>query len=276
MGGRVSRGGVEVEFEVEIERWDAAKRARARHHARARASLDHRRRWNHSFARAFDEHPTLLSRDRVRRRIASPRARSRPRARVDTATHTRVNFQSTRARDRRLTRRVASHTPRASSSRGPPSRSTHPFASRANVVGRIVFVVRRRRHAPLVLVSSARVTITARALRRCCVRVATRARCVVVVVAPIVIARIVIVECRRVSRSRGRGRIERERAVEGLVCGSCLVDRSRDSCVGRVSSIGPRVGGVSRDRSMCPSPRHAGRSVGRSVGRSPVEGSMDD
>jgi len=45
-----------------------------------------------------------------------------------------------------------------------------------------------------VLVSSARVTITARALRRVCVRGATRARCVVVVVAPSVIARIAIVE----------------------------------------------------------------------------------
>jgi|TARA_B100000003_G_scaffold41829_1_gene35726 hypothetical protein len=46
-----------------------------------------------------------------------------------------------------------------------------------------------------VLVSSARVTITDRDLRRAFfVRGATRARCVVVVVAPSVIARIAIVE----------------------------------------------------------------------------------
>ena len=184
-----------------------------------------------------------------------------------------MNFQSTRARDRRLTRVVASHPPRASSSRGPPSRSTHPFASRARLT---VESSRSNRHVPLVLVSSARVTITARALRRCRVRVATRARCVVVVVAPIVIARIVIVECRRVSRSRSsdpsRASIDRgtrswvvsRRSIEGLVRGSCPVDWFSSG------------GGVSRDRSMCPSPRHIGRSVGQSNGRSPVEGSMDD
>ena len=222
MGGRVSRGGVEVAFEVEIERWDAAKRARARHHARARALLDHRRRWNHSFARAFDEHPTLLARDRVRRRIASPRARSRDRARVDTATHTRVNFQSTRARDRRLTRRVASHTPRASSSRGPPSRSTHPFASRASY-GRIV-EVRGRIVTHRSCSSPPRASRSPRALCVGCAFASPRARGASSSSSPPSSSRASssssAVEC------RGRGGVDRapRRSIEGLVRGSCLVD----------------------------------------------------
>ena len=175
-----------------------------------------------------------------------------------------MNFYSTRARDRRLAR-ASSRRPRsrvrARAPRTIPRGSTHP--ARIRIPARDGSTSDRHGHAPLVLVSSARVTITARDLRRWCVRGATRARCVafVVVVAPSVIARAAIVEC---------GRARRKRAREAGA-------RSRDSFVSRVSSIGSsRDSFVSRDRSrggaVRPSPRPSiesiGRSVGRSVGRS--------
>ena len=208
--------------------------------------------------------PTLGARDRARRRIASPSARPPSRARENTATHARVNFYSTRARDRRLARVVASPPVRAfARARRGPIRADRPIRAHTHPRARDGSTSNRHGHAPLVLVSSARVTITARDLRRWCVRGATRARCVafVVVVAPSVIARAAIVEC---------GRARRKRAREAGA-------RSRDSFVSRVSSIGSsRDSFVSRDRSIGggavrPSPRpldRIDRSVGRSVGRS--------
>ena len=243
---------------------DARRHARVtRHHARvsplapspstrdsfihSRARPDPRRARSHpSSHRVPLRAPTLARarkhRDaRAREFLLHARARSTPRARRRVAPRSRVRARA----------------PRTHPARIDPSRAhTHPRARDGSTSN-------RHGHAPLVLVSSARVTITARDLRRWCVRGATRARCVafVVVVAPSVIARAAIVEC---------GRARRKRAREAGA-------RSRDSFVSRVSSIGSsRDSFVSRDRSrgggaVRPSPRpldRIDRSVGRSVGRS--------
>ena len=241
---------------------DARRHARVtRHHARvsplapspstrdsfihSRARPDPRRARSHPSSHRVPLRAPTLSRARkhrdarAREFLLHARARSTPRARRRVAPRSRVRARA----------------PRTHPARIDPSRAhTHPRARDGSTSN-------RHGHAPLVLVSSARVTITARDLRRWCVRGATRARCVafVVVVAPSVIARAAIVEC---------GRARRKRAREAGA-------RSRDSFVSRVSSIGSsRDSFVSRDRSRggggpsVPEAPRSNRSVGRSVGRS--------
>ena len=187
----------------------------------SRLSRHHPRRGiHHPFAR-----PTRPSARAIASVVASrPPPRAHPLARAKTPRRTRAREFLLHARARstpRARRRVAPVRAFAHARRGPdPRGSTHP--ARIRIPARDGSTSNRHGHAPLVLVS-ARVTITARDLRRWCVRGATRARCVafVVVVAPSVIARAAIVECGRARRKREGG----GRAVEGLVRESCLVDR---------------------------------------------------
>ena len=252
---------------------DARRHARVtRHHARVSPlapSPSTRDSFIHSFIHSFAR-PTLGARDRIRRRIASPSARPPSRARENTATHARVNFYSTRARDRRLARVVASPPPARVRARAPRTHPARIDPSRAHPHPRARDGSTSNRHAPLVLVSSARVTITARDLRRWCVRGATRARCVafVVVVAPSVIARAAIVECGRARRGRGRGRRARGRGTR-----SCVVSRRSGRrgtrswvVIGRGGAVRPSPRPLDRiDRSVGRSNRSVGRSVGRGV-----------
>ena len=237
---------------------DARRHARVtRHHARvsplapspstrdsfihSRARPDPRRARSHPSSHRVPLRAPTLSRARkhrdarAREFLLHARARSTPRARRRVAPRSRVRARA----------------PRTHPARIDPSRAhTHPRARDGSTSN-------RHGHAPLVLVSSARVTITARDLRRWCVRGATRARCVafVVVVAPSVIARAAIVECGRARRGRGRGRRARGRGTR-----SCVVSR-RSGRRGTRSWVVIGRGGAVR-----PSPRPLDR-IDRSVGR---------
>jgi len=279
---------------------DARRHARVtRHHARVSPlapSPSTRDSFIHSFIHSFIRAPDP-------RRARSHPSSHRVPLRAPTLARARKH-RDTRAREFLLHARARS-TPRARRRLAPPARvrarapRTHPARidpSRAHPHPRARDGSTSNRHAPLVLVSSARVTITARDLRRWCVRGATRARCVafVVVVAPSVIARAAIVECGRARRGRGRGRRARGRGTR-----SCVVSRRSGRrgtrswvVIGRGGAVRPSprpldridrsVGRSNRsidriDRSVGRSVESIGRSVGRidrSVGRS-VEGWMD-
>ena len=203
----------------------------------------------HAFAR-IRTRVRPSARDRARRRIASPHARSRSRARGDTATDTRVNFQSTRPRDRRPARRVASHPrPRAFVPRT-PARDPRPIPFAFPALGRIV-------------VESSSRTARARLLRA---RHDHRSRFASEVVRSRRHARAV----RRRRRRPERHRPHRHRRVKSRDEGAGAAMRgwrSRGSFASRVSSIARSVGSfVGRDRSIG-SVRPRGPSIDRSVGR---------
>ena len=194
----------------------------------SRLSRHHPRRGIHSFIRAPD--PTLGARDRIRRRIASPSARPPSRARENTATHARVNFYSTRARDRRLARVVASPPVRAfaHARRGPiPRGSTHPARIRipARAMGRrrIVTVTHRSCSSPPRASRSPRAICVGGAFAAPRARGASRSSSS----SPRASSRARPSSSAGARRDAGAGEAVEGgvRAVEGLVRGSCLVDR---------------------------------------------------